>query len=140
MLYLSDMALTNKSNLPGVIERAVANDPYESSSDISTTRLIAPPRIRVLEKKYADQVEEDVSDLIFSLLGSSVHSIIERAVSDDDIAEKRLYVDVKGWTLSGQFDLLTSTGELIDFKVTSAWSALEALEKAKTNGNDNSMC
>ena len=59
MLYLSDMALTNKSNLPGVIERAVANDPYESSSDISTTRLIAPPRIRVLEKKYADQVEED---------------------------------------------------------------------------------
>lgn len=131
MLYLSDMALTNKSNLPGVIERAVANDPYESSSDISTTRLIAPPRIRVLEKKYADQVEEDVSDLIFSLLGSSVHSIIERAVSDDDIAEKRLYVDVKGWTLSGQFDLLTSTGELIDFKVTSAWSALEALEKGK---------
>ena len=125
------MKLTNKSNLPEVIKRAVANDPYQNNSDISTTRLIAPPRIRVLEKEYADQVEEDVSDLIFSLLGSSVHSVIERAVTDDDIAEQRLYVDVNGWKLSGQFDLLTGAGDLIDFKVTSAWSALEALEKGK---------
>jgi len=131
MSFLFNMKLTNNSNLPKVIERAVANDPYESSSDISTTRLIAPPRIRILENKYADQVEEDVSDLIFSLLGSSVHSVIERAVREEDIAETRLFANVAGWTLSGQFDLLTVTGELIDFKVTSAWTALEALEKGK---------
>ena len=36
------MKLTNKSNLPEAIKRAVENDPYDSSgSDISTTKLIA---------------------------------------------------------------------------------------------------
>ena len=74
------MEFTNASNLPKAIERAVSNDPYDSSgSDISTTRLIAPPRIRVLEKRNYDLLEEDVADRIFSLLGQSVHHIIERA-------------------------------------------------------------
>ena len=126
------MELTNKSNLPNVIKRAVANDPYDSSgSDISTTRLITPPRIRVLEAKHWENLTEDVADKIFALLGSSVHHVIERAVTDEDIAELRLFHEVNGWTLSGQFDLLTSKGELIDFKVTSAWAALDALKNGK---------
>ncbi len=73
------MKYTNLSNLPKAIERAVINDPYESNSDISTTRLIAPPRIRVLQKRNWDLITEDVSDRIFSLLGQSVHHVIERA-------------------------------------------------------------
>jgi archaellum biogenesis ATPase FlaH len=126
------MELTNKSNLPNVIKRAVANDPYDSSgSDISTTRLITPPRIRVLEARHWENLTEDVADKIFALLGSSVHHVIERAVTDEDIAELRLFHEVNGWTLSGQFDLLTAKGELIDFKVTSAWSALDALKNGK---------
>ena len=43
------MKLTNLANLPKVIERAVANDPYDSEgSDISATRLVTPPRIVAL--------------------------------------------------------------------------------------------
>ena len=131
------MELTNISNLPKAIERAVNNDPYDSSgSDISTTRLIAPPRIRVLEQRNFDLIKEDVSDRIFSLLGQSVHHIIERAKLKVDISERRLFYKddaiTNGWTLSGQFDYLTRDGNLIDFKVTSAWAALDAL----TNGKD----
>ena len=131
------MKITNKSNLPKVIERAVINDPYDSSgSNISTTRLIAPPRIRVLEMRNWDLIEDDVSNRIFSLLGQSVHHIIERSKLKVDLAERRLfYKDDKitnGWTLSGQFDLLSRQGDLTDFKVTSAWAALDAL----TNGKD----
>jgi hypothetical protein len=131
------MELTNISNLPKAIERAVNNDPYDSSgSDISTTRLIAPPRIRVLEQRNFDLIKEDVSDRIFSLLGQSVHHIIERAKLKVDISERRLFYKddaiTNGWTLSGQFDYLTRDGNLIDFKVTSAWAALSAL----TNGKD----
>ena len=130
------MEFTNVSNLPKVIERAVANDPYDSSgSDISTTRLIAPPRIRVLEKNNFDLIKEDVSDRIFSLLGQSVHHIIERAKQKTDIAERRLFYKddaiTNGWTLSGAFDLLTRQGNLIDFKVTSAWAALDATTNGK---------
>jgi hypothetical protein len=131
------MELTNISNLPKAIERAVNNDPYDSSgSDISTTRLIAPPRIRVLEQRNFDLIKEDVSDRIFSLLGQSVHHIIERAKLKVDISERRLFYKdnaiTNEWTLSGQFDYLTRDGNLIDFKVTSAWAALDAL----TNGKD----
>ena len=131
------MKITNKSNLPKVIERAVINDPYDSSgSNISTTRLIAPPRIRVLEMRNWDLIEDDVSNSIFSLLGQSVHHILERSKLKVDLAERRLfYKDDKitnGWTLSGQFDLLSRQGDLTDFKVTSAWAALDAL----TNGKD----
>ena len=131
------MKITNKSNLPKVIERAVKNDPYDSSgSNISTTRLIAPPRIRVLEMRNWDLIEDDVSNRIFSLLGQSVHHILERSKLKVDLAERRLfYKDDKitnGWTLSGQFDLLSRQGDLTDFKVTSAWAALDAL----TNGKD----
>ena len=131
------MKITNKSNLPKVIERAVINDPYDSSgSNISTTRLIAPPRIRVLEMRNWDLIEDDVSNRIFSLLGQSVHHILERSKLKVDLAERRLfYKDDKitnGWTLSGQFDLLSRQGDLTDFKVTSAWAALDAL----TNGKD----
>ena len=131
------MEITNLSNLPKAIERAVKNDPYDSSgSNISTTRLIAPPRIRVLEQRNYDLIREDVSDRIFSLLGQSVHHIIERAKLKVDISERRLFYKddniTNGWTLSGQFDYLTRDGNLVDFKVTSAWAALDAL----TNGKD----
>lgn len=130
------MKFTNASNLPKAIERAVSNDPYDSSgSDISTTRLIAPPRIRVLEKRNYDLLEEDVSDRIFSLLGQSVHHIIERAKTRKELSEKRLfYKDEKitnGWTLSGAFDLLNREGHLTDFKVTSAWQVVHALKDGK---------
>jgi len=130
------MKYTNASNLPKAIERAVSNDPYDSSgSDISTTRLIAPPRIRVLEKRNWDLLEEDVSDRIFTILGQSVHHMIERAKTRKELSEKRLfYKDEKitnGWTLSGAFDLLNREGHLTDFKVTSAWQVVHALKEGK---------
>ena len=130
------MKLTNLANLPKVIERAVTNDPYDSDgSDISATRLVAPPRIVALQKKHAHEIEEDVSDRIWSLLGQSVHHVIERSVRSEDISELRLFYKDKqvtnDWTISGTFDYLQSDGNLVDFKVTSAWSVLEATTKGK---------
>ena len=99
------MIITNHSKLPLAIERAVVNDPYDSSgSDISTTRLIAPPRIVALQKKHQNEIEEDVADRIWSLLGQSVHHIIERSAENtNDISEVRLFYkddDITNvWTL-----------------------------------------
>ena len=131
------MELTNKQNLPDAIVRAVANDPYDAkNSDISATRLLKPPRIRTLEQRFYEVIEEDVSDRIWSLLGQSVHHVIERASEDtDDVTETRMFVNneiTNGWTLSGTFDYLSKDGRLIDFKVTSAWSAMDALTTGKS--------
>ena len=130
------MKITNNQNLPAAVERAVTNDPYDASgSDISATRLLQPPRITVLTKRHWESLEEDVSDRIWSLLGQSVHHVIERASEGtEDITEQRLFVKndlTHGWTLSGAFDYLSHDGQLIDFKTTSAWSAMDASIKGK---------
>ena len=116
--------LTNKLNLPRSIVAAVTNDPYtRGNSDISVTSLIQPPYQRKLRESV--EVVEDVSDRIWSLLGQSVHNVLERAYPEgttDSVVEQRLFGHVNGWVVSGQMDVLEA-GVLSDFKVTSVWSA-----------------
>jgi hypothetical protein len=98
------MKLTNKLNLPKSIENAVRNDPYtRGNAHISVTTLIGPARIRQLMIKHADEIEEDVSDRIWALLGQVTHGILERA-DDDSFTEERLFIQRHGWRISGSFD------------------------------------
>ena len=119
------MNMTNKLRLPDVIVRAVEKDSYtKGEADISVTELLSPPQMRRLKNQHADQIVEDVSDRIYSLLGQSLHTIIERAASADAtvLAEATVYSEYGGWIVKGQADhLLLSTGELLDFKMTSVY-------------------
>jgi hypothetical protein len=115
--------LTNKYNLPSPIYEAIRRDSYNAGDcDISTTRLISPPRIVALGKKYADQVEEDVSERIWSLFGQVTHAILERAGSREN-SEKRYFAEMDGWKISGAVDFLDDT-TIFDFKTTSVWSVI----------------
>lgn len=117
------MTLVNSLGLPESIVAAVANDPYNSGgSDISVTRLISPAYQR--KRRMEVEVVEDVADRIWSLLGQSVHHIIERAYQGTDaIVEKRFFMPANGWVVSGQVDVI-SGGSLDDYKVTSVWSVI----------------
>lgn len=119
------MKLTNKLRLPDAIVRAIANDSYtKGEANISVTELLSPPQLRKLKLAHADELEEDVSDRIYSLLGQSMHTIIERAAADDAavLSETIVYSEYGGWTIKGQADhLLLATGELLDFKMTSVY-------------------
>lgn len=121
------MRVTNKSGLPESIVRAITNDPYEGGGDISVTTLIAPPQMRLLKNHHHDELEEDAADRIWSLIGQAVHSILER-IDDGSIKEKRLYMDVSGWSVSGQFDRYLN-GSLIDYKITSVWSVKQGIKR-----------
>lgn len=116
--------LTNRMNLPRSIVAAVTNDPYtRGNSNISVTSLIQPPYQRQLRERI--EIIEDVSDRIWSLLGQSVHNVLERAYPEgqmeDAIVEQRLFTTVNDWVVSGQMDVLEGN-VLSDFKVTSVWS------------------
>ena len=123
--------ITNKLGLPDSIVRAIENDSYSpGKSDISVTSLIDSPRIVALKKQHAGEIVEDAADRIWSLMGQAVHSVIERAQTDADIAERRIYANAGGWRISGQFDLL-SNAKLIDFKMTSVWTVIHAWQEGK---------
>lgn len=115
------MRLTNELNLPGAIVEAVKNDPYSSGgSDYSVTTLLKPTQMVYLERKHQSELSEDVSSRIWSLVGQSIHNILERA-NRKGVAERRLGIVVDGKTVSGGMDLYDEAGVLTDYKVTSVW-------------------
>lgn len=117
------MHITNLHGLPDALVNAVKNDPYTGGGDISVTKLIDSPRRRVLRKQFSHAVVEDVSERIWSLMGQAVHTVLERA-GTDALVEQRLYAEVNGWELSGQFDRLhLGDGVLQDYKVCSVFKA-----------------
>jgi len=117
------MKLTNRLNLPQPLYDAVKNDPYDrGDADISVTSLIAPPRLVTLREQHKDEIEEDCSDRIYSLLGQLVHGLLERAGSDSGVVERRLFMDVEGWKVSGATDVYYPEQGLIqDYKLTTCY-------------------
>ena len=119
--------LTNKLGLPEPIVRAISNDTYtKGEADFSVTELLAPPQLVRLRKQHAEEIVEDASDRIWSLLGQAVHSVIERAgMSPDTLSEVTLNTEFEGLTIKGTFDhMAISSLALYDFKVTTVWKVL----------------
>ena len=113
--------VTNRHDLPEALVRAVQNDPYVGGGDISATKLIDAPQIRMLTRKHKASLSADVSERIWALLGQGVHAVLERA-NEGALVEERLYTEVLGWSVSGQIDTLAlDTGVLSDYKVTTVY-------------------
>ena len=131
------MKYTNKHNIPQEIINAVHNDNYSrGKATISATGLLQPPRIRLLAQEHYDKLTIDVSDEIWKLLGQSVHTILERANenNEDTITEQRMFAKVNDWTVSGQTDSIDVKSNILkDYKITSVWSIVSALQDGKTD-------
>lgn len=79
------MKITNKQNIPEALYSAMQKKWYSGNRDLgySITEIMNPTRIVLLSRKYWDKIEEDATDRIYSLLGSSMHNVIERANFSD---------------------------------------------------------
>jgi len=92
---------------------------------ISVTEIISPARIARLRRKHYTQMTQDVSDMMWQLLGSALHVVAEKGQTEGYITEERLYAEIDGVILSGAIDIqkVTPQGiEITDYKFTSAWS------------------
>ena len=122
------MKITNKFNLPEPIVAYATNDQYsKGSADMSVTEIIAPPRVQCLRRKHWAEMEQDVSDKIWSMVGTAIHNIAESKAVDGHTSEERLFVEVDGITLSGAIDLQRQHDggiEITDYKFTSVWSVM----------------
>lgn len=121
------MRITNHANLPQALVNAVTKDNYSKGhSDYSTTELSVPSRIVALKKLHEDEIEEDVSDMIYALIGKLGHSILEHA-GTADVIEERLYHTLNGVVVSGQVDVVDGS-VLEDWKFTSLYSIKDGVK------------
>jgi len=115
---------TNVHGLPDAFVAAVLNDPYQGGGDISATKLIDSPRRRTLYRAHKESVVEDVSERVWSVMGQAVHTVLERAETSA-LVEERLYAEVDGWKVSGQFDRMHLADKTLqDWKVCSTYKYL----------------
>ena len=126
------MKLTNKHKLPQTYVDLISTtlwDPRESDPKrISVTTLIQNPRIKKLTLAHYDELESDVSDYLWLLLGNAVHYVMATIESNKEkslnrLVEEKLIIEVNGFKIVGKLDLYEDKDKSIeDYKVTSVWS------------------
>jgi hypothetical protein len=124
-----NMKFTNKFNLPQTFVNVIHRPTYsKGKAHISATEIINSPRIVQLKKKYWDEIEQDASEMVWSLFGSAVHNILEHGKDDHHVVEERLHIEFEGWQISGAIDLQefepNGTVSISDYKVTGAWAVM----------------
>ena len=126
------MEITNKNNLPEVFKKFSELNAHSSEgADITVTSLIDSPQIFRLRKQHDEEMTEDVSDRVYSILGTAVHKILEVGSDDGCIVEERLHAEFDGMTVSGAIDLQTPAGSsylLSDYKTCTAYTLIYNVE------------
>lgn len=117
------MKLTNNYGIPEIIIRAMGESYAPKIGRVAVTALIDSPLIRFLKIKHWDELKEDASSKLWSVLGQAAHEIIERGRVHTDKVEEYMKAFVYGMTVTGRSDIVIGD-ELIDLKVTSVYSFL----------------
>jgi hypothetical protein len=122
------MKFTNKHGLPDPVVRALTSfENGEKVEGLRVTTLIDSPRISQLRQTHAADIIEDVSDMVWKVMGTAIHEVFERAASNAYVSEERLSHTVDGTVISGAIDYqFEEDGEidLKDYKSTSVFSVL----------------
>ena len=127
------MEITNKHNVPAPLVTLASKEYYsKGASSYSVTELMSPPKIKRLREQYNEQIKSDVADMLWSMLGSALHVVMERGETPGFLSEQRIFAEVNGVTVSGAIDLQQETDKgviIIDYKFTSAWAVMQDKEE-----------
>jgi hypothetical protein len=117
--------ILNPNNLPqALVNAASPEEGHTYDKDrYSITDLIGSPWQRHLKMKHSGEVEVDVEDMTWLLMGKAFHLLMEKHSPKDAVAEHKIVINYKDVTLVGIPDLYHN-GTLYDFKVTSVWSMM----------------
>lgn len=99
----------------------------------SASDLIKPPRMRMLFKRYDSKIMADISNHIYRILGTAIHTCLRLSAIrmmakglQGYTPEERLFahmeVDGRHVVISGEPDLLTPDGWIHDYKVTGVFA------------------
>ena len=119
------MKITNKLNLPDMLQRAVEKDYQYRDKRYSITSLLDPDRVLMLKRRHNDDIEQDVSECIWMLFGTVTHYALETGIEcrEGEYVEEHLeYTFPSGYTLSGIIDHVEDY--IDDYKTASIWTVI----------------
>jgi hypothetical protein len=120
--------LTNKFNIPQTFVNVLERPTYtKGKAHLSVTQLINSPKIVALTQKFDADLEQDVSDMVWSIFGTAIHGVLEHGKDESHIVEERLHATLDGWRISGAIDLQIKDDDglsIRDYKTTSAWGVM----------------
>ena len=127
------MKITNVLGLPQPFVDAVKREYSYKPKQYSVTSLLKGTMQAILERRYADVVEQDVSEMVWAIFGTAVHSILEKGKeTDTQLKENKIVIDIYDYKLSGIFDLYDeSTKTVTDYKTGSGiiWKSEQTYNK-----------
>lgn len=117
------MKLTNELGLPQPFVDAVTSSYRYKPKRYSVTEVLGGTCEAVLKRRHQDDITEDVSDMVWAIMGTAAHRVLQDArETDSQVKELWLSVPIGDYTLSGIFDLYDdSTHTVTDYKTCSVW-------------------
>jgi hypothetical protein len=117
------MKITNKLNLPEGLVKAVSTERHNQPGCISATTLLQGVKKILLTDRHYDELTEDVSDQIWRIWGTAVHSLLEHE-GENDFTEQEMAHPLNGITITGRIDNYDMrNGIICDYKTASVWKA-----------------
>jgi hypothetical protein len=115
------MTITNKLNLPVGLVKAVSTERHNADKCISATTLIQGIKHIILTERHWDELEDDVSDRIWAIWGTAVHSLLEQE-GENEFTELEMTHKTGDITVTGRIDNYDMKhGVICDYKTASVW-------------------
>lgn len=121
------MKINNKLNLPQPFVDAVTKEYEYKEKQYSVTTILKDVREILLTRRHQNEIEQDVADMIWLILGTATHSILENSQeADTEFKEEHFVEEVQnGYKLSGQADLYNAEEKMVtDYKTCSVWKVI----------------
>lgn len=122
------MIITNKYNLPqALVDFATRKDDtyVRDPQAFGATTLLNGVREIVLKRRHGEEIEQDISDMVWMLFGSAVHKIAESHDTSGESEKDYRLVFENGLALRGRVDYYNNTEQAVeDYKTCSVWKVI----------------
>lgn len=116
------MIITNKKGLPEPYVKACELE--ENVEGLRVTQLLNGVRAVILTQRHWDEIEVEAAKMVWLILGSAVHKLLEMTdEEDDEFREQRLSMKISNTTLTGKSDLYKNK-VITDYKTCSTWKVV----------------
>jgi len=118
------MKITNNKNLPEALVKAITTRKHNDPGRLSATTLLKGTKETLLMDRHWDDLEEDVEDRIWAVIGTTMHKVLENE-GEDEFVEEFMSHELDGITVTGRIDNYNMrTGVISDWKSVSVYKII----------------